>query len=45
MKVIRVIFKAIGGFCRWLIKAVFRFMWAASRVVDCRHCNRNVPKI
>ena len=26
MKVIRVIFKAIGGFCRWLIKAVFRFM-------------------
>ena len=26
VKVIKVLFGAIGGFCRWLIKAVFRFM-------------------
>ena len=26
MKAIKLIFKAIGTFCKWLIKAVFRFM-------------------
>ena len=32
MKAIRVLLGAIGGFCKWLIKAVFRFMRAVSRV-------------
>ena len=26
MRAIRLIFKAIGAFCKWLIKGVFRFM-------------------
>ena len=26
MKAIRVLLGAIGGFCKWLVKAVFRFM-------------------